>query len=67
MYLIYKVGFDSAENTKYKEEIGVINDDEAVVLRWMEQHHASLDKHYQGYDGIIYPYYEKKFVKELSI
>ena len=33
----------------------------------MEQYHSSLDKRYQGYDGIIYPYDEKKFVKELTI
>ena len=70
MYLIYKVVFDATENNvdsaRYKEEVGVVDGDESTALRWMEQHRIDLGKQYQGCDGIVYPYYDKEYVKKLK-
>lgn len=70
MYLIYKVIFDTTEkeleSARCREAVGVINGDESAALHWMAHHRLDLGKQYQGDDGIVYPYYDKEYVKELK-
>ena len=67
MYLIKRVDFDSLENRLSdaicETIVGVIDCDEDTVLKWIDEHNQTPDKHYKGWDGVIYPYYTKTKVE----
>lgn len=67
MYLIKRVDFDSLENRLSdaicETIVGVIDCDEDTVSKWIDEHNQTPDKHYKGWDGVIYPYYTKTKVE----
>lgn len=65
MYLIIKHDFDNMENHEpWLQEIVGYVEDELSAIRWINETTKSL-RQYKGWDGSMYPYYEKRFVEKI--
>lgn len=65
MYIIIKHDFDNMENQEpwFQEIVGYV-DDEVSAIKWINDTIKDL-RQYKGWDGGMYPYYEKKFIEKL--
>ena len=68
MYLIIEHDFDFLENNiedaRIKSIVGY-TDEEIEALHWISSKMRDT-KRVKGYDGIMYPWYEEKFVEKLE-
>ena len=69
MYLIIEHDFDSSNNNveeaRLKSIVGC-TDGEVEAVHWIANKMRNT-KQYKGYDGVIYPWYEKIYIEKLEI
>lgn len=69
MYLIIEHDFDSLENNieeaRVKNIVGYA-DGEVEAVHWISDKMRDT-KQFKGYDGVMYPWYEKKHIEKLEV